>query len=60
MNWEILGSIHKPRPKPFKIQILNRWMNWQKLCPNLSFTVENKIGNSQKKGWSHFERNINN
>ena len=33
----------------FKIQILNLWMNLEKLCPNLSFTVKNKIGNSHKK-----------
>ena len=31
-------------------------MNWEKLCPNLNFNVvENKMGNSHKKGWSHFE-----
>ena len=23
-------------------------MNWEKLCPNLSFTVENKLGNLHK------------
>ena len=28
-----------------KIPILNLWMNWEKFCPNLRFTVENKIGN---------------
>ena len=33
----------------FKIQILYLWMNWEKLCPNLSFIVENKIENSHKK-----------
>ena len=43
----------------FKIRILNLWMNWEKLCPYLSFTVENKIGNSHKKGWSHFKFTIN-
>ena len=31
-----------------KIAILNLWMNWKNLCPNLSFTVENKIGNLHK------------
>ena len=30
-----------------------------KTCPKLSFTVENKMGNSHKKGWSHFKVNIN-
>ena len=24
---------------------LNLQMNWEKLCPNLSFTAENKMGN---------------
>ena len=28
-----------------KILILSLWMNWESLCPNLSFTAENKIGN---------------
>ena len=28
-----------------KIPNLNLWMNWEKLSPNLSFTVENKAGN---------------
>ena len=36
-------------------------MNWETLCLNLSFTVENKIGNSHKKGaWLHFKLNRNN
>ena len=43
----------------FKIQMLNLWMSWENLCPNLSFTVENKMGNSHKRGWSHFKLNIN-
>ena len=29
------------------------------LCYNLTFTVENKMGNSHKRGWSHFKLNIN-
>ena len=37
----------------FKIQILKLWMNWEKLCPNLSFTVESKLGNSHKKKDGH-------
>ena len=36
-------------------QILNLWMNWEKLCPKFSFTVENKMENSHKKRWSHFK-----
>ena len=43
----------------FKIQMLNLWMSWEKLCPNLSFTIGNKMGNSHKRGWSHFKLNIN-
>ena len=35
-------------------------MNWEKICPNLSFTVENKMRNShKKKDWSHFKLDIN-
>ena len=26
------------------------WVNWEKLCPNLSFTVENKMGNLHNSG----------
>ena len=37
----------------FKIQILNLWVNWETLCPNLSFTVENKMENSHKKEHDH-------
>ena len=29
-------------------------MYWEKLCPNLSFTIENKIGNLHKIG--HFSK----
>ena len=39
--------------------MLNLWMSWENLCPNLTFTVENKMGNSHKRGWSHFRLNIN-
>ena len=34
-------------------------MSWENLCPNLSFTVENKMENSHKRGWSHFKLKIN-
>ena len=30
-----------------------------KFMTNLRFIVENKMRNSHKKGWSHFELNIN-
>ena len=43
----------------FKIQILNLWMNWETLFPNLSFTVENNMGNSHKKGRLYFKSSIN-
>ena len=43
-----------------KIPMLNLLMSWENLCPNLSFTVENKIENSHKRGWLHFKLKINN
>ena len=43
----------------FKIQMFNLRMSWENVCPNLIFTVENKMGNSHKRGWSHFKLNIN-
>ena len=59
MNWgEKLGNIHNPRTI-FKIQMWNLWMSWENLRPNLTFTVENKMGNPHKRGWSHFKLNIN-
>ena len=33
----------------FEMQILNLWINWEILYPNLSLTVENNMGNSHKK-----------
>ena len=39
--------------------MLNLWMSWENLCPNLSFTVESKMENSHKSGWSHFKLKIN-
>ena len=38
--------------KQLKTQILTIWMNWEKLCPNLSL-LENEIGNLHKPSWSH-------
>ena len=51
-NWEKLGKIGKNTApdQHFKIQMLNLWMSWENLCPNLSFTVENKMENSHKRG----------
>ena len=51
LNWEVYTAQDN--------YILNLWMNWEKLCPELSFAVENKVGNSHKKGWSHIKLNIN-
>ena len=39
--------------------MLNLWMSWENLCPNLSFFLENKKGNSHKRRWSHFKLNLN-
>ena len=40
-NWEKLGKIGKNTApdQHFKIQMLNLWMSWENLCPNLSFTL---------------------
>ena len=51
-------EIYTAPDQHFKIQMLNLWMSWENLCPNLTFTVENKMGNSHKRGWSHFKLNI--
>ena len=32
-------------------------MNWEKVCPNLSYTSENKIG-KLPKAWLHFKLNM--
>ena len=39
MNWKKL-EVYTAQDQHFKIQILNIWMSWEKLCPNLSFTVD--------------------
>ena len=60
MNWEKLGNkIYRAPDQHFKIQMLNLWMSWENLCLNLSFTVENKMGDLHKTGWSHFKLNTN-
>ena len=43
----------------FRIQMLNLWMSWKNLCPDLTFFLENKMGNSHERGWSHFKLNLN-
>ena len=52
-------EIYTAPDQHFKIQMLNPWMSWENWCSNLSFTVENKMGNSHKSAWSHFKLNIN-
>ena len=52
-------KVYTAQDQHFTIQILKLWMNSENLCPNSIFTVENKIRNSQRKGWSHFKLNIN-
>ena len=37
----------------------NLWVSWEKLWPNLSFTVENKMESSHKRSWSQFQLKIN-
>ena len=51
-------EIYAAPDRHFKIKMLNLWMGWENLCPDLTFTVENKIGNSHKRGWSHFKLNL--
>ena len=52
-------EIYTAPDQHFKIEMLNLWMSWENLCPNLSFTVENKMENSRKRGWSHLKPKIN-
>ena len=40
--------------------MLNLWMTWENVCPNLRLTVKNKMRNSHKREWSQFKLNINN
>ena len=56
--WKSLETYTAPG-QHFKMQMLNLWMSWENLRPNLNFTVENKMGNSHKRGSSHFKLNIN-
>ena len=46
-----LGKAWKCSLRPnSKTQILDLLMNWEKLCPDLSSTVANKMGNLRKTG----------
>ena len=58
MNWEKRGNnIHSPRAT-FQNPNVESLDELGKLCPNLSFSVENKMENSHKKGWSHFKPKV--
>ena len=49
-NWEVQSEKHSKIPRTLcklgktwkKIPILNLWINWERLCLNWSFTVDNK------------------
>ena len=43
-----MEKVYAAQDQYFKVQISNLLMNWEKLCPNLSFTVENKMTNLHK------------
>ena len=45
INWEKFGNIQIPRPT-FQHPNVEPMDELGNLCPNLSFTVENKMGNS--------------
>ena len=46
-----LGKTWKYSVRPrFKSSYLNLYVNWERLCPNLSFTVKNKMGSFDKAG----------
>ena len=53
MNWKNLEA-YTAQDQHFKIQILNLRMNWEGICPNLSFTLENKMGNLHKERMARF------
>ena len=48
MKWEKLENTVSDQD--LKVPILNQQMNWEKLCSNLSFTIENEIWNLHKAG----------
>ena len=48
----------KTKTNTQKIPTFSLWMNWENLCPNLSFTVENRKVIYVKLGCSHFKLNI--
>ena len=49
MNWEKIGNIHSPRPT-FQNPNVESMDELGNVCPNLSFTVENKMDNSYQRG----------
>ena len=49
-NWEKTLKYSLRPYQNSKVPIWNLLMHWEKLCPNLSFTVKNKMGNLYKTG----------
>ena len=53
MKWEKLGSIHNlPTFQSLNFESMDEL---GKLCPNLSVTVESKMGNLHKTGMATFQ-----
>ena len=56
ISWLIGKNLEvQPNTNTQKIPILNLWMHWENLCPNLSFTVKSKVGNLHKARLSTFQ-----
>ena len=58
LNFPTLKNLKNLEVYIHKTQFLIFFMNWEKLCPNLSFTVEKKVVHLRK--CSHFKLNIMN
>ena len=48
----------QPRIDTQKIPILNLWMNWGNVCPNLSFPFQNGVSNLHKIRLFHLKINM--
>ena len=42
-------EVYTAQEQHFKIEVLNLWMNWENKYPNLSVTIDNKMGNLHKE-----------
>ena len=47
-------KVYTAQDRHFRIQILNIWMNCENLCPNLNFTLENKMRSSHEERMATF------